>query len=284
MAIRETQTKKTIAILGAAGRMGWGIAKSLARAGYRVLLADDLGNDCAAAGERLPSLVAELRLRAPRANIEIVPSSKESSWEADIVISAVPYEVQAEIAHRIKDVVTGKLVISVINPLNKSCDGLLTVPTTSAAEELAQQLPHSKIVKAFNTIFAAHIERPAVAGRNVDVFVAGDNDEAVSTVMHLVKDAGFNPIYVGGLAMSRTLESMMALLISISVQNHYPGPLGWKVMHDANSPEADHSRDDGITRGHAGSSPAQPRQKDYAGRSHRSSSHNDARVYHGRHK
>ena len=284
MATRETPTRKTIAILGAAGRMGWGIAKSLARAGHHVLLADDGGEVCGPSAYELPSLVAKIRCRTTRANVEIVSSSREASLEADIIVPAVPFEVQAEVARRIQDVAAGKIVISVINPLNKTCDGLLTAPTTSAAEVLAQDLPHSKIVKAFNTIPAAHIEGPMAAGRIVDVFVAGDDDEAVSTVMQLVRDAGLNPVFVGGLAMSRTLESMMVLLISLCARNHYPEPAGWKVVHGSETPRADNPRDEGTTTGHAGRSPAKPRHEERVGRTHRSSSHIDKRVYHDRHK
>ena len=284
MTTRETPTRKTIAILGAAGRMGWPIAKSMARAGHHVLLADEAGEDCPPSARKLPSLVATIRRGATRANLEIVSSSREASWEADIIVPAVPFEVQAEVARRIQDVVVGKIVISMINPLNKTCDGLLTSPATSAAEVLAHDLPHSKIVKAFNTIPSAHIERPMVAGKIVDVFVAGDDDEAVSTVMQLVRDAGFNPVFVGGLAMSRTLENMMVLLISLCARNQYLEPVGWKVVHDPNTPGADHPRDEGITRGHAESSPAKPRHEEHVVRNHKSSSHIDKRVYHGRHK
>ncbi len=239
MATKETPTKKTIALLGARGRMGSGITPALVRAGYRVLLADDGEKDPTPVFEKLSSLVAKLRGKSPKADVGIVASSREASWEADVVLFAVPYEMQATVAREIREVVTGKVVVSTVNPVNKTCDGLLTPPNTSAAEELARQLPHSKIVKAFNTIFPTHIERPAVAGKIVDVFIAGDDEEAVSTVMQLVKDAGFNPLIVGALTMSRTLESMMVLLLSLSARNHFLGPVGWKVVHEPPN-RADH--------------------------------------------
>ena len=267
MAIRETPTRQTIAILGAAGRMGWGIARSMARAGHHVLLADDGAEGCPPSVRKLPSLVARIRGKAARANVEIVSSSREASWEADIIVPAVPFEVQAEVARRIRDVAAGKIVISVINPLNKTCDGLLTAPTTSAAEVLAQELPHSKIVKAFSTVAAAYIEKPMVARKIVDVFVAGDDEEAVSTVMQLVRDAGLNPVFVGGLAVSRTLESMMALLISLSARNPYLDPVGWKVVHEPKTAEADQAQDE-----------------EHVGRNHMRSAHINTRVYHGRRK
>jgi len=284
MATRETPTRMTIAIIGAAGRMGWGIAKILARAGHHVLLADDGEEVCPPLAQKLPSLVAKVRCKEARANLEIVSSSREASWEADIIVPAVPFGVQADVARRIQDVVAGKIIISVSNPLNKTCDGLLTAPTTSAAEVLARDLPHSKIVKAFNTIPPAHIEQPTAVGKIVDVFVAGDDDEAVSTVMQIVRDAGYNPVFVGGLAMSRTLESMMILLISLSARNQYLNPVGWKVVHDLETPEADPPRNEGIPGGHPGRSPAKPRHEEHVGRSQRGSSHIDTRRYHGRHK
>jgi len=284
MGTREIETKRTIAVLGAAGRIGWGLAQSLARAGHQVLISDDGWNDGERSARKLCSLVDRIRPRAARANIDIVSSSHEASWEADIIILALPFEVQDEAARRIKDVAAGKTVISVANPLNDRCDGLLTPPTTSSAEELAQHLPHSRIIKAFNTIFAAQMERPVGAGRIPDVFVAGDDDEAVSTVLQLVRDAGFNPVYAGRLAMSRTLESMMVLLISIAAHDDHPGLAGWKVVYDTNTPGADHPRHDEIMTGHATRNSAKPRRERRDDKSRKRSPHADMREDHGRHE
>jgi len=284
MATREIQTKRTIAVLGAASRIGWGLAQKLARGGYRVLLSDDGSNDARSSAGKLSSLVDRIRPNAARTNLDIVSSSHEASWEADIIILAVPFEVQDEVAGRIKDVAAGKTVVSVTNPLNDHCDGLLTPPTTSAAEELAHSLPQSKIIKAFNTIFAAHMERPAASGRIPDVFVAGDDDEAVATVIQLVRDAGFHAVYAGKLSMSRTLESMMVLLISIAAHNNYPGTAGWSVVHGTDAPGEDHPRHDEFTAGHAMRSQAKPRQERHATESRRSSPHVDTREDHGRHE
>ena len=148
-----------------------------------------------------------------------------------MIIPAVPYKEQAAVAHKIKDVVTGKIVISLVNPLNETYDGLATAPTTSAAEELANLLPYSKIVKAFNTVFAADFNTPQIAGKTADVFVAGDDDDAVATVAELVNDAGFNPMVAGKLSVSRTLENMMVLLIGLTMRNNYNWLAGWKILH-----------------------------------------------------
>jgi len=234
--------KKTIAIIGIDGITGPAMVYGFAKAGYRTLVTHHAEELPISLAEKINLLISKIRLAEPHADVEAVSSAREASWEADIIIPNVPYNMQAAVASRIKDVVTGKIVISAINPINGTFDGLLTPPTTSAAEELAKLLPHSKVVKAFNTIFAMDFDTPKFIGQAVDVFVAGDDDEAVSTVTQLVRDLGMMPLFVGGLAMSRTLENMMVLLISLSLRNHFLKPVGWKVVHD----KVAHTEQDGL--------------------------------------
>jgi len=222
--------KKTIAIIGAADNIGSGIAYRLAVAGYRVLLADDIGNGSSPSIEKLAQLVGRIACKVPEADVNIVFSSREACREADIIIPAVSYPEQAAIACTIREEVAGRIIISPTNPLPDMHDGLVSPPFTSAAEELASFLPQAKIVKAFNTILASHFVMPRVAGQILDVYVAGDDDDAVATVVTLVTDAGFNPLVAGRLSMSRILEQMMGLLITLSVRNIFPGPPGWKVL------------------------------------------------------
>ena len=214
----------TVAIIGAAGHMGSGIARNLAKAGHRILLAGPRR-------DQLETLLATIKAITPNADVDILDCSHEASWEADVIIPAVPHAVQEDVAARIKDVVTGKIIISIANPLNATYDGLVTGPMTSGAEELAALLPHSKVVKAFNTVFAADFAAPILDGKTVDCFIAGDDDQAVATVSQLVQDAGFNPVAAGKLPISRTLENMMVLLIGLTMKNNYNGVVGWKVLH-----------------------------------------------------
>jgi len=216
--------KQTIAVIGATGNMGSGIARSLAKAGYRILLAGQKEKE-------LGGLLAAIKAATPSADVDVLDCSREASWEADVVIPAVPYAAQAEVAAKIKDVVTGKIVVSITNPLNATYDGLVTDPATSGAEELERLLPNSKVVKAFNTVFAADFGTPSIGGKTADCFVAGDDDPAVATVARLVKDAGFNPVVAGRLSISRTLEGMMVLLIGLTMKNKYNWLAGWKVLH-----------------------------------------------------
>jgi len=218
------KTKQTIAIIGATGSMGSAISKSLSKGNYRLLLKS--GDT-----DKLKKLSSEIKATHPSADLELMTCPTEASWEADIIILAVPFEAEKEITERIRDVANQKIVVSIANPLNQSFDGLVTRPGTSAAEELQKLLPNSKVVKAFNTTFAADFSTPVIDGKQVDAFIGGNDKEAVETVKELVSTAGFNPIVAGELSVSRTLESMQLLLIQLGMKYNYNWLAGWKILH-----------------------------------------------------
>lgn len=219
------QTKQTIAIIGATGSMGSAISKSLAKGNYRLLL--KAGNQ-----DEIDQLIDEIVKTTPQAEVEGIACSKEACWEADIIIAAVPYSAEAEVAERIREVANQKIVISIANPLNETYDQLVTTADTSAAEELQKLLPNSKVVKAFNTTFAADFSTPVIDGKQADAFIAGDDKEALETVSELVNTAGFNPVVAGGLSVSRTLENMQLLLIRLGMKYNYNWLAGWKILHN----------------------------------------------------
>ncbi len=218
-------TKQTIAIIGASGSMGAAISKNLSKGNNRLLL-------FARNKAKVEALVKEISSSDASADVEILDCAANASWEADIIILAVPYVAEAEIAAAIKEVANQKIVISIANPLNGTYNGLVTAPDTSAAEELQKLLPNSKIVKAFNTTFAADFSTPVIDGKQADAFVAGNDEEAVNTVSELVETAGFNPIVAGELSVSRTLENMQLLLIRLGMKYQYNWLAGWKILHN----------------------------------------------------
>ena len=219
------EAKQTVAIFGASGSMGSAITKSIAKGPYRLLL---ISNDA----DKLQKLQSDFLKESPDAETEVIQALIDARWKADIFILAVPYAAEAEIVAEIKDLAEGKIVISITNPINNDLSGLVTQPGTSAAEELQKLLPQSKVVKAFNTTFAADFTHPVIDGKQVDSFIAGDDEEAVKTVSELVKTAGFNPIVAGGLQVSRTLENMQLLLMQLGLKYDYNWLAGWKILHN----------------------------------------------------
>ena len=218
-------TKKTIAIIGASGNMGSAIAKKLANGNFRLLL-------FANHQEKVEQVINEIKSTNPSADIDGMGCPFDACWEADIIIPAVDYKVEKEVAEKIKEVATQKVVISISNPLNEKYDGLVTSANSSAAEDLQSHLHDSQVVKAFNTVFAGDFSQPVIDGKQVDVLIAGNDEEALKTVSEIVSTAGFNPIIAGNLSVSRTLENMTALLIQLNMKYNYKGVSGWKVLHN----------------------------------------------------
>ena len=217
--------KTSIAIIGATGKMGSAIAKALAKGPYRLLLFSHHP-------EKREAVKEEIQKAVPTAEIDCVGCPMDASWEADVIIPSVPYSVEKDVAEKIKEVATQKVVVSISNPLKETYDRLITPPEISAAEELQKRLPASKVVKAFNTTFAANFSQPVFYGQKADAFIAGNDAEAVNTVKGLVETAGFNPVHAGDLTVSRTLEAMQLLLIQLAVKNNYQGTAGFKILHN----------------------------------------------------
>jgi 8-hydroxy-5-deazaflavin:NADPH oxidoreductase len=221
----KMSTKQTIAVIGATGNMGSNIAKSLSKGNNRVLL---LANNL----DKVNALATEITSSNSFADVEAYECPTTAAWEADVIILAVPYQAEKEIAAKIKDVANTKIVISIANPLNETYSGLVTSPDTSAAEELQRLLPNSKVVKAFNTTLAADFSTPVIDGKQVDAFIAGDDANSLETVSALVTAAGFNPIVAGDLSVSRTLENMALLLIGLTMKYNYNWLAGFKILHN----------------------------------------------------
>jgi NADPH-dependent F420 reductase len=208
------RTKQTIAIIGASGTMGSAIAKSLCKGNYKLLL-------CSNEPGKIETLINDIKSTNSLADVEISDCFKEACWEADIIIAAVPYASEQELAERIKEVANQKIVISIANPLNETYTGLITAADTSAAEELQKLLPHSKVIKAFNTTFAADFSTAVIDRKKIDAFIAGNDEDALETVSELVSTAGFNPVIAGVLSASRTLENTQLMLIQSTRKYNY---------------------------------------------------------------
>jgi 8-hydroxy-5-deazaflavin:NADPH oxidoreductase len=184
-----------IAIIGA-GNVGKALAGSFTRAGHNVTIA-------AAHPSHAADAARELGARAASTNAEAIEGS-------DLVVLAVPESALEAIAADISDAASGKVVVDVSNRPTPSATGA----ATSAAEELQTRLPNSKVVKAFNTLFASRQTDPKIGGLKADAFVAADDKAAKQTVLDAVESVGFRPVDAGSLAAARTLEGMAWLNIS----------------------------------------------------------------------
>ncbi len=219
------KTRQTIAVIGASGNMGAAISKSLSKGNYRLVL-------YSVQPGKVQSVINNIKSDNPTADVESIDCTTQAGWEADIIIAAVPYKAEKEVAEKIREVANQKIVISIANPFNDAFTNLLTAPDTSAAEELQKLLPNSKVIKAFSTTFAANFAAPAIYGKQADAFIAGNDDDALQTVAELVSTAGFNPVIAGDLSVSRTLENMQLLLVQLNAKYNYNGLASFKILHN----------------------------------------------------
>jgi predicted dinucleotide-binding enzyme len=192
-----------VTIIGT-GNMSRGIGKRLVAGGHKVTVlgkqidaakgvVEDLGADSATAGG----------------------SGEEINDE--VVVLAVYYPDAQAAVRQYGDGLSGKILVDITNPVNETFDGLITPPDGSAAQELAASAPEARVVKAFNTTFAPTLDEGRVGGEPLDVFLAGDDEEAKATIAKLAEDGGLRPIDAGPLKRARELEA--AGLLHMSVQD-----------------------------------------------------------------
>jgi 8-hydroxy-5-deazaflavin:NADPH oxidoreductase len=142
----------------------------------------------------------------------------------DLVILAVPYPAVDAIVAAYGDQLTDKVVVDVTNPLNFETLDSLTVPAgSSAAAELAAKLPSSRVLKAFNTTFAATLAGKTVGSNPTTVLIAGDDAEAKATLADAVTAGGLAAVDAGGLNRAHELEALGFLQLSLAMGEK----IGW---------------------------------------------------------
>jgi NADPH-dependent F420 reductase len=149
---------------------------------------------------------------------------------SDVVVLALWYPGTTEFAGEHAAELDGKIVVDISNPLDESWTRLGIDPSTSSAEQLAEQLPGSRIVKAFNTTHAPALAEGQIDAVPLDVLLASDDDAAKSQVSELVKAARLRPIDAGQLDNARLLERLTAFQIELSQRYGLDYRLSFKLL------------------------------------------------------
>jgi predicted dinucleotide-binding enzyme len=95
-----------------------------------------------------------------------------SEVAGEVVILAVPYGAMKDLTTTYGNKLDEKIVVDITNPVDFQTFQLIPKPGTSGAEEVAQIFPASKVVKAFNTVFAGTLQTGKAGGLPLDVFIA----------------------------------------------------------------------------------------------------------------
>jgi predicted dinucleotide-binding enzyme len=132
-----------------------------------------------------------------------------AAW-GEIILLAVPFAAIDEVVKHAGAALAGKTVVDVTNALDRNMN-LAVGFTTSGAEELQKKLPDARIVKAFNTVFAQHMDVGRLGDNPLTAFVAADDPAAKQTVMQLAQGIGFDAVDAGSLKNARLLEPLAFL-------------------------------------------------------------------------
>jgi hypothetical protein len=186
--------------------MGRGIGTRAVAGGHSVTFVD-------AIPEVAEKTAADVKAAAKK-GAKVSTASLGDAQFGDVVVLAVWYGVNIDLAKQLGSRLAGKVVVDIANPLNSTYDGLATAPDSSSAEDLAKVVaPGAKVVKAFNTTYAGTLVAGQVAGQPLDVFIAGDDAGAKARVAQIVTDGGMRAVDAGPLHRARQIEGMQLLHI-----------------------------------------------------------------------
>ena len=179
---------KTIGLIGA-GHIGSQLARLGVKHGYDVIISNSRGP------ESLSALVAELGPRARAA------TAADAAKAGDIVVVTVPLKNYRQVPVA---PLAGKIVIDTNNyyPQRDGHIPELDNESTTTAELLQAHLPTSKVVKAFNHIYAAELTtdgQPAGSKNRRALVIAGDDTLAKATVTRLLDAFGYDAVDAGPL-------------------------------------------------------------------------------------
>jgi 8-hydroxy-5-deazaflavin:NADPH oxidoreductase len=189
-----------ITIIGT-GKMAHGITKRALVGGHNVqLLGHTPGKAQGVAGEFDGSVQA---------------GDPGAAIAGDVVVLAIPYGAIDDVLGTYGTHFAGKVVVDITNPVDFSTFSPMNVEAGSAAQEVAEKAPDAKVVKAFNTTFAATLPAGKVGGQPLDVFIASDDEDAKAKVRQLVEDGGLRAVDAGPLARARQLEALAYLHMAV---------------------------------------------------------------------
>jgi len=185
-----------IGIIGG-GKIGSTLAKLWADAGHEVIVSSRHP-------EELKPVVDGIGARAS------VGTPTEAAALGAVVMLTVPLKAVPDVARDLKQELAGKIVLDTGNAYPNRDGAAAAEATEDAAGSAgwaAAMFPGARWVKAFNTVNFKVLEREAHRdGDRVGIPLASDDAAALDQAADLVRDAGFDPVIVGGLARGKEFE------------------------------------------------------------------------------
>ncbi|MDB6102399.1 MAG: oxidoreductase [Gammaproteobacteria bacterium] len=201
-----------VGILGS-GLMGATLGTLFGRAGHEVVFS------YARSEEKLNRLARDAHGSA-RAG-----TPREAAENADAILLAVHWSRIDDVLQQAGDL-SGKVMVTCSLPMNESNTDLVVAHKLSGAEALAEKVPGSDVVAAFNTVPSEVLFDVFEARSNTtrpSLVYYGDGETSKRIAAQLIRDVGFDPVDAGPLKMGRYAEPF-ALLIGQLAYDGEEGP------------------------------------------------------------
>ena len=205
-----------IGIIGT-GHIGGTLATLWVGAGHEVLMSSRHPQELQALAHSL----------GPKAH---VGTPAEAARFGEVVLMSVPYGALPQVGRDLKNDLAGKIVLDTGNPYPER-DGQMAVEARRKGTGVAsvEYLPGVRLVRAFNAINSGDLRSEAHRkGAPIAIPLAGDDPQALQVAEQLVKDAGFAPVVVGGLAKAREFDVGTPVYTRLMTEAQLKAALGLK--------------------------------------------------------
>jgi NADPH-dependent F420 reductase len=201
------EDRPVIAVVGGTGKLGAGLARRLAKAGYAVIIGSREADRAQQAAQALA------RDTAGQVTGQV---NRAAAAAGNMVIVAVPFASQRAILEDIAPAVKGKIVVDATVPLVPPKVARVQLPPEGSAAEIARATLGAgvRLVTAFHNV-AAHklIQDVAI---DCDVLIFGDEVAAREAVVELATAMDLRGVHAGPLANAAAAEALTSVLVGIN--------------------------------------------------------------------
>jgi len=136
----------------------------------------------------------------------------------EMVFVCLKGEVVLDVVRSVANVVSGKVVVDVSNPLDFSHGMPPTLSICNAnslGEEVQKALPSARVVKTLNIVNCEVMTAPAIGG-NPTMFICGNDSAAKGSITTLLKSMGWADIIdLGDITKSRGTEMLLPVWLNL---------------------------------------------------------------------
>ena len=204
-----------LAILGATGALGNGLALRWAKAGYPIIIGSRVA-------EKAQKSAEELNQRSGLDSVRGL-DNRGAATAGDIVVLTVPYSSQRQILESVQSELQGKILVDATVPLIPPKVRTVQLPAEGSAAKASQELLGEgvRVVSAFQNIAAENMQESHVI--ECDILVCGNDPEARETVIQLISALGMRAWHAGRIDNSAAAEALTSLLIFINNRYNIKG-------------------------------------------------------------